>query len=645
MQPSVPRARDAARPSVFLLAGAFVTGLALMLHGGCGNNECVNAFDCQEQNPAPEGQGWTCVDHVCRAVTFPPPGGGEPDAGNPTDAGTTDAGTGEDDGGTPATVSVKIIAFNDFHGQLEPASGSGGQVPTSLLPDGGVDPATRVNAGGAVYFARHVAELRAQNPNSIVVSAGDLIGATPLLSALFHDEPTIEAMNQIGLDLSAVGNHEFDEGGTELLRMQFGGCHPVDGCQDGTGFTGAKFKFLAANVATGPDTTLFPRYDVRTFEGVKMAFIGMTLEGTPRIVTPSGIRGLEFKNEVQTVNALVPELKAQGVNAIVVVVHEGGLPAVDSLYDECKGISGPIIDIAQGLDPAVSIILSGHSHQAYNCTLSGKLVTSAASVGRLLTDINVTLDKATGQVVTAQAHNVIVTRTVAPDPVITEHIARYKALTTPLENRVVGWIAETLTRNNIQLDPTGQSTMGFVVADSQLEATRPANLGGAQIAFMNPGGVRTDLTRDPADPSDDGSITYGELFTVQPFGNSLVTLTLTGAQIERLLEQQFQLPSPRILYPSAGFTYAFSASAPAGSKVDPSSIQLNGVTLDPAQNYRVTVNSFLAPGGDGFTLLKEGTNPVGGAVDVDAMEAYLTARSTLAAPLPAPALDRITRLP
>ncbi|RKH48268.1 bifunctional metallophosphatase/5'-nucleotidase [Corallococcus sicarius] len=635
MQPSVPSAQNAARPSVFLLAGAFVTGLLLFMHGGCGNQECVNAFDCEESNPAPEGQGWTCVEHVCQAVTFPPPPP-PPDAGTGTDAGTDDAGTG-------ATVSVKILAFNDFHGQLEPAGGSGGQIIQATLPDGGAD---RVNAGGAVYFAKYVADLRAKNPNTVVVSAGDLIGATPLLSALFHDEPTIEAMNQMGLDLSAVGNHEFDEGGSEILRMQAGGCHPVNGCQDGTGFSGAKFKFLAANVATGPDRTLFPRYDVRTFEGVKLAFVGMTLEGTSRLVTPTGVAGLQFKDEVETVNALVPELKAQGVSSIVVVVHEGGTPALDSLYNECKGISGPILDIAQNLDPAVAVIVSGHTHQAYNCTLSGKLVTSAASVGRLLTDIDLTLDAKTGQVTKAQAQNVIVTRTVTPDSTITELISRYKGLTAPLEGRVIGWIAETLIRGNMQRDPSGQSTMGFVIADAQLEATKPAGLGGAQIAFMNPGGVRTDLVRDPADPNDVGAVTYGEAFTVQPFGNTLVTMTLTGAQIERLLEQQFRLGDlTRILHPSAGFQYAFSAGAPIGSKVDPASIQLNGTTVDPAASYRVTVNSFLAPGGDNFSVLAEGTNLVGGGVDSDALEAYLTAKSTQANPLPAPALDRVTRLP
>ncbi|RKH35408.1 bifunctional metallophosphatase/5'-nucleotidase [Corallococcus praedator] len=637
MQPSVPAARDVARPSVFLLAGAFVTGLLLVLHGGCGNQECVNAFDCAEQvTPDSQGNGWTCVEHVCQRVTFPPPA--ETDAGTSTDAGT------RDDGGSAATVSVKIIAFNDFHGQLEPAGGTGGQIITALLPDGGA--ADRVNAGGAVYFARHVADLRAKNPNTVVVSAGDLIGATPLLSALFHDEPTIEVMNQVGLDLAAVGNHEFDEGGSELLRMQAGGCHPVDGCQDGTGFEGARFKYLAANVATGPDRTLFPRYDVRTFEGVKVAFIGMTLEGTPQIVTPSGVAGLTFKDEVETVNALVPELKSQGVGAIVIVVHEGGMPALDSLYNECKGISGPILDIAQKLDPAVNVIVSGHTHQAYNCSLSGKLVTSAASVGRLLTDIDLTLDAKTGALTQAQAQNVIVTRTVTPDPTVTEQVARYKGLTTPLENRVIGWIDQTLTRGDILKDPTGQSTMGFVIADAQLEATKPAGQGGAVVAFMNPGGVRTDLVRDAANPSDTGAITYGEAFTVQPFGNSLVTLTLTGAQIERLLEQQFRPgTATRILHPSAGFSYAFSAAAPLGSKVDPASIQLNGVTVDPAASYRVTVNSFLAPGGDGFTVLTEGTNLLGGAVDADALEAYLTAKSTEANPLPAPALDRVTRLP
>ncbi|RKG56373.1 bifunctional metallophosphatase/5'-nucleotidase [Corallococcus sp. AB011P] len=622
-----------ARPSVFLLAGAFVTGMFLFAQGGCGGDECQDAADCREDKGLPASNTeWICEDKRCEqhSVQLPPPDSGT-DAGTP-DAGRFDAGT-PDSG--PTTVSVQVLAFNDFHGQLEEPTG---QILTGVAPDGGP---VRVNAGGVTYFARHIAALRAANPNTVVVAAGDLIGASPLLSGLFHDEPTVEAMNLIGLDLVAVGNHEFDEGSTELLRMQSGGCHPVDGCLDGDGFPGAKFKFLAANVATSVDRTLFPRYDVREFEGVKVAFIGMTLEATPESVTPTGVAGLTFKDEVQTVNALVPELRRQGIEAIIVVVHQGGIPTSGSLVNECKGagadglISGAIVGVAKGLNDAVDVIVSGHTHQAYNCVIDGKVVTSASSMGRLVTDIDLTLSKATGDVVEARANNIIVTRDVQEVGAVKELVTKYQELVTPRANRVIGWVSQTL---RTQSDSVGQSTLGFVIADSQLEATKPANLGGAQVAFMNPGGMRADIAQ--------GEVTYGEAFTTQPFGNSLVTLTLTGAQIEQLLEQQWRPSGATLmLLPSAGFTYAFSASAPVGSRVDPASIRINGVTVDPAANYRVTANNYIASGGDGFQGFAEGTNRLGGAVDSDALEAYLKAHSSQASPLPAPALNRITMLP
>jgi 5'-nucleotidase len=398
-------------------------------------------------------------------------------------------------------------------------------------------------------------------------------------------------------------------------------------------------------VATAADRTLFPRYDIRTFEGVKVAFIGMTLEGTPEIVTPTFVSGLSFKDEVETVNKLVPELKQQGVEAIVVVVHEGGVAATGALVNECKGtdtadglISGAIVDIAKGIDDEVDVIVSGHTHNAYNCVIDGKLVTSAASVGRLVTDIDLKLDRATGDVVETKANNVIVTRTVAEDTNLKTLVTKYQERSAPLANRVIGYIAATLQTPGNQKDPVGQSTMGFVIADAQLAATKPANLGGAQIAFMNPGGVRADIA--------EGEVTYGEAFTTQPFGNSLVTLTLTGAQIEAVLERQWQQAgstvTTRILQPSVGFTYTYDATQPIGSRIHPASIRLNGQVIDPATDYRVTVNSFLATGGDGFAVLNEGRNRLGGAVDTDALENYLKANSSEATPLPIPALDRIT---
>jgi 5'-nucleotidase len=484
----------------------------------------------------------------------------------------------------------------------------------------------RVKAGGASFLARHLALLRETSPNTVVVAAGDLIGGTPLLSALFHDEPTIEAMNLMGLELAAVGNHEFDEGAAELQRMQSGGCHPVDGCQDGTPFAGARFPFLAANVRTASGATLFPPYALREFEGVKVAFIGMTLEGTPEIVEASGIAGLQFQDEVETVNALVPELKRQGVEAIVVVVHEGGTQA--GAYDGCEGISGPIVDIARGVDDEVDALITGHTHQAYNCVIDGKRVTSAASYGRLLTDLELVLDAATGEVVESTARNLPVTQDVRAVPEVQALIEHYDRLSAPLRDRVIGRVTAPLQQPSAKLWPSGESPLGNTLADAQLAAMKDA---GAQVAFMNPGGIRGEL--------DVGDVTYGEAFTVQPFGNTLVTLTLTGAQLHTLLEQQWGGSHDRVLQPSKGFSYTWKASAPVGQKVDPASLRLHGAPVDPAGRYRVTVNSFLAGGGDGFHVLAQGTERRGGVVDVDALEAWLKAHS----PLSPPETNRITR--
>ncbi|HEX2995261.1 MAG TPA: bifunctional metallophosphatase/5'-nucleotidase, partial [Anaerolineales bacterium] len=465
------------------------------------------------------------------------------------------------------TVDVQILAINDFHGNLLPPGGSSGRVGT-------------VDAGGVEYLATHIQNLRALNHNTVVVSAGDLIGASPLLSALFHDEPTIEAFNKIGLDFNAVGNHEFDEGVDELLRMQRGGCHPVDGCQDGDRFKGADFRFLAANVVWKKNNKpIFPAYKVKEFKGVKVAFIGMTLEGTPSIVTPSGISKVKFLDEAETVNALVPKLKRQGIETIVVLIHEGGVQNPSSSpYNGCVGISGPIVDIVNNLNDEVDVVISGHTHQPYNCVIDGKIVTSAFSFGRLVTKVDLTIDRRSHDVVTMTADNRIVTRDVPKDSRLTALIDKYNAIAAPISNRVIGTITTDITR---AANAAGESALGDVIADGQLDATNDPGLGEAVVAFMNPGGIRADLTyaSSPAGEGD-GNVTYGEMFTVQPFGNNLVTITLTGEQIDTLLEQQFvgcgQTSGDRILQVSAGFTYSWSLSAPACDKVDPATIMING---------------------------------------------------------------------
>ena len=531
-------------------------------------------------------------------------------------------------------VEVQLLAFNDFHGNLRPPSGSSGRIQT------GPNPMTdRVDAGGVEFMATHVQTLAATNPNTLVVAAGDVIGATPLLSALFHDEPTIESMNLLGLDIASVGNHEFDEGPDELLRMQMGGCHPTEGCLDGDDFAGAAFNYLAANVIdTESGEPLLPPYEIRRFGNASVAFIGMTLEGTPLVTTPSGVAGLQFLDEAETVNALVPELREQGVEAIVVLLHEGGFTT--GLFNECAGISGPLFDIVQAFDDEVDVVIAGHTNAAHICDIDGKIVTSAAAFGRLVTDIDLVVDEASGEIVQKTATNVIVTRDVAQNAEQTALIGRYDAIAAPFANRIVGSITASVVR---AANTAGESALGDMIADAQLAASTAA---GAELALMNPGGIRTDLVFEQISGGEaPGEVTYGELFAVQPFSNNLVTLTLTGAQLEAVLEQQWRssgmVEGPAvILQVSASLTYSWDPTRPLGDRIDPATIMVGGVALDPARSYRVTVNSFLADGGDGFSVLRQGTERNGGQLDVDALEAHLTAHS----PYAAPASTRILRL-
>jgi 5'-nucleotidase len=524
-------------------------------------------------------------------------------------------------------VDLRILAINDFHGNLRP-------------PTGGIriaDPADKtrkiqVAAGGAEYMATLVQQLRDGHANTVFVAAGDLIGASPLLSALFHDEPTIEALSMMGLAIASVGNHEFDEGKDELLRMQNGGCHPTDKCRGPHPFKGATFHYLAASTfLTATAKTVFPPYEIRTFDGIPVAFIGLTLKGTAGIISPDAAAGLEFRDEAETVNALVPELKARGVEAIVVLIHEGGLPTGD--YNECPGISGPIVDIVKKLDRAVDVVISGHTHQAYVCEIDRRLVTSGDKFGTLVTAIDLKLDPATKDVISATANNVIVrTDTLAKDPEQTALIEAYDKVAAPLANRRAGTITEALSRVP---NDSGESVLGDIIADAQLAATRDVDKGAAVIAFTNPGGIRTDVPR-----KDDGTVTYGDLFASQPFRNQLVTLTLTGAQIKAVLEQQWLDPKrPRILQVSKGFGYVWDSAKPFGEHVTPESLSLNGVRVEPAASYRVTVNNYLALGGDGFSALKEATAPQFGIYDADSLFTYIRDNSPVS---PAPG-GRIAR--
>lgn len=533
-------------------------------------------------------------------------------------------------------VELQLLAFNDYHGHVKPEDAG--------TVDGEV-------AGGGEYLAAKLAELRAGNKYSLTVAAGDLIGGSPAFSGLFRDEPSVESLNAMHLDVSGVGNHEFDEGVEELLRMQYGGCHPDDGCFfPDEPYAGADFQWLAANVQNEDGETPLPPYWVTKFENIKVGFIGMTLEATDTLVAAAGIEGWEFLDEAETANALVPVLEAQGVEAIVVLLHEGGSqtpPPGD--VDACVGISGPIVQINAALDPQIDALITGHTHLPYNCTLDGRIVTSAYSYGRVVSEIDLVLDKRTNDVrrdLSTSRNHAVIQAELAPHPAITKVIEKWQPLFDEAGNTPVGTITEDIVRGG---DPPGsdrgvESPAGNLVADAQLWATSAA---GAQVALMNPGGVRSDLTYASSDGEGDGVVTFGEAFTFQPFGNTLLTLSMTGAEIVSVLEEQCQPPGssrPFLhLGVSEGFTYDLAKTIVGGecTSVSITNVQLDGVALDPAASYNVTVNNFLADGGDNFSTFAGVDGPrIDGGNDLTALIGYLGTFS----PVGPPPTDRVNEL-
>jgi 5'-nucleotidase len=534
------------------------------------------------------------------------------------------------------TVDVRLIGINDLHGNIEPPTGSSGRV---ILPDG-----TTVDAGGAAYNATHIKNLQGEVRNSVIVGQGDLIGASPIVSALFHDEPTIEVLNKVGMDTTAAGNHEFDEGYKELLRIQRGGCHPVDGCQFRDPYPGAKFPILGANV-THAKTGLpaLPPFWVEIRDGMPIGFIGMPLKDVPILVDPNGIKDIQFGDEVKAANKYANFLDAIGVKSIVLLVHQGDqVTSPGGGPNACNvAANNPGSYIATNVSPKIDAVFSGHSHQHYNCVVKDpagnpRPFIEGLAFGRELSVVDLKIDRRTRDVIRSEtkAENKIVTRTVTPDPTIQAVIDLAKQKSGPIANKPVGTIGEDILRAQ---NAAGESALGNMIADSQLAATK-AN--GAVLALMNPGGVRADLIYNGSPAGEgNGVVTYGEMFTVQPFGNILQTITLTGAQIKTVLEQQFTAARTFVLQPSAGLKYSWSKTAPFGSRV--SDVTLNGVALDPNASYRVTINSFLQGGGDGFSEFTKGTNITGGGIDLDAFSAYLAANPGAKAP----AQDRITVLP
>jgi 5'-nucleotidase len=515
-------------------------------------------------------------------------------------------------------IEVQVIGLNDFHGNIEP--------PAPVDVDG-----QKRALGGAAFLARKVQQLRQAGLPTVTVSAGDLIGASPLTSAFFLDEPTILAMNMIGLDFNAVGNHEFDKGSAELLRMQSGGCarHSTrQPCAVDRDFPGAHFRFLAANVRKGDGTTLLPGTALRQMGAVKVGFVGMTLTETATLVTPAGVAGLRFEDEAATANAAAAALKAQGADALVLMIHQGGRTRPTYNVAGCPWLEGSIMPILDKLDPAFGLVVSGHTHYAYACqrpTADGRprLLTSAGKNGYFVSDIRLTFDAASKRLIAATGKNEPVTRE-AGDVAVGQLVHRYTAAAAPAAKRVVGRLSGPAMRD----ENDGESPIARIIADAQLAATRSPSRGGGQIAFINSTGVRTSMI-----PDGQGKITYGQIFALQPFGNNLVVKTMSGAEIKALLEQQFETGATgkasvkSLLVPSRGFAFTYDLKNDPGSRV--TRILLDGKPIDPARNYRVVVNNFLSSGGDGFSVLASGRDPFDAGLDLDALEAWLARHTTI----------------
>ncbi|MGL5928322.1 MAG: bifunctional metallophosphatase/5'-nucleotidase [Dermatophilaceae bacterium] len=539
-------------------------------------------------------------------------------------------------------TTVQLLSFNDYHGHLEATD-------PPLPVD--VDP-SQTPVGGVEYLSSTLTELRAASGGrSLTVGAGDLIGGSPFLSALFHDEPAVESLNALGLDVSSVGNHEFDEGTAELLRMQRGGCHPVDGCYfPDAPYAGADFPWLAANVVDKQSREpLLRATKIETVGGVEVGFIGVTLKETPTLVSPAGVSTVDFLDEVETANKRAVALKKRGVKAIVLLLHQGGYSS--GTYDKCTGISDPVGTMATRFSSDIDVIFTGHTHDPYVCSIpdpagNPRYVTSAGDYGRMVTETSLVVNRRSGEVDRARtvARNHLVTRT-TKDPAQTAIIDKWKAIAAPLAGRVVGSVSADILGDSSG-DRGIETPMADAVADAFLAATDGADEGGAQIAFQNIGGTRASLRYDQIGAGEQpGQVTYAEAFAVLPFGNRVVSVEMTGAQIEEALEQQYQPVPARGSRPmlalgvSSGFIYTWDAAQPQGSRVVPGSMSLNGTPISATATYRVALPNFLQEGGDLFTAFAGGTNLVGGPEDVPALTAYLGANPGLAPPA-----DRIAGL-
>ena len=513
-----------------------------------------------------------------------------------------------------APIEINLVGINDFHGHLD---------ATKFESPSAADATVKSRlAGGVDNIAAAVQAWRKEDPQLLFVGAGDLVGASPAMSSLWADEPSIAALSMAGLFASSVGNHEFDKGRAELLRQQNGGCvsiRPDKACQFAPDFKGAGYTYLVANVLDSVTGKPFlPAYKIAEVKGVKVALIGAVLRDTASVVLASGIVGLSFVDEADAINKVMPELRAQGVKVFVLLIHEGGQTSEAFDQPECSKLQGPIVGIVKRLDPAIRLIISGHTHKGFQCKVEGRTVTQADMGGHVLSRIRMRVDPASGAVLGIDVRNVEVTPgQYPPNPQVTAFLERTRqrsgeALARPLA-RVA---ARSIGR---KANAAGESALGDLIADAVLATTRSL---GARIAFMNGGGMRQDL-----DVGENLTASFGQAQIVLPFGNTLVAMDMSGAQIRALLEQQWiraDATHASILQISKGFSYRWNPALPPGQRVVPGSLMLDGVALDEASTYRIAANNFLAEGGDNFPAFRDARNKIDTQVrDLDAVVDYL----------------------
>ena len=509
------------------------------------------------------------------------------------------------------SVELSIFSINDFHGHIQ------SKLPTPLsprLPDFQTGELKAQAAGGVAYLATVLDKLRSQRKNQVFVAAGDLVGASPQMSSLLKDEPTLSALGELGLTVSSLGNHDLDAGLPELMRKSRGECDSA-GCA-WPEFKGASFPYLAANMfETETGKRVLPSHILKDIGGLKIAFVGAVTRDVPKVIIPKSIVGLRFADEADTLNALVPELRAAGAQVLVAIMHEGAMfdgSANDPSY-ACTGLKGRGVDIAKRLDPAYAIIISGHTHQAYTCKIDGRLMVQAGSFGGWLTESRLTLD-ANGVVLDAQAINHPVLQGIyAPNPAFVALVQRAAALTTAARNKPVANLTRGATRSATA--PFGDSPLGNLVADSHLAYARKR--GVVDIGLTNSGGIRADLTVEPG-----RTVTLSDLFAIQPFGNDLIALTITGAQLRELIRRQLpKRPGATVLQVSSNLNYQWSQLEGADAVLQ--SVTIDGKPLDQARDYRVVVNTFMAEGGNDLNVFKQGRDRLTVGPDIDAFEEWL----------------------